>query len=170
MDTDKPRDPAVAPGVDRPGPEAGHEASDVSIRPIVWFGMGLAIATALISLAMWGLFRFFEAGQEKRGAPVPPMVAANLSRTPSGPRLESDPLAPRRAVQAREDVALTTYGWVDQKAGVVRIPIERAMELLVERGLPPPRPPSGPVPLPYPAAAAPGNGKRDAGNERTPTP
>jgi hypothetical protein len=138
MDTN--RDPAVAPGGDRTRLKAGHEASDVSIRPIVWFGIGLAMATALISLAMWGLFRFFEAGQEKRGAPVPPMVAANLRRTPSGPRLESDPLAPRRAVQSREDVALTTYGWVDQKAGVVRIPIERAMDLLVQRGLPPPKP------------------------------
>jgi hypothetical protein len=149
------RDPAVAPGGNRSKPEAGHEASDVSIRAIVLFGIGLAIATALVGLAMLGLFRFFEARQERRTEPVPPMVAANLRRTPSGPRLEPDPLAPRRAIQAREDAVLTSYGWVDPKAGVARIPIDRAMELLVERGLPPPRPPSGPVPVPYPVSPGP---------------
>jgi hypothetical protein len=169
MDTERPRDSAVGPGGDRSKPEAGHEASDVSIRPIVGFGIGLAIATALVGLAMLGLFRFFEARQGKRTEPVPPMVAANLRRTPSGPRLEPDPLAPRRAIQAREDAVLTSYGWVDPKAGVARIPIDRAMELLVERGLPPPRPPSGPVPLPYPLSPGPENGKRETGNAKGPT-
>jgi len=164
------RDSAVAPGGDRPKPEAGHEASDVSIRSIVRFGIALAIAMALVSVAMWGLFRFFEAEQEKSREPMPPMVAANLRRTPSGPRLEPDPLAPRRAVQAREDAVLTSYGWVDPKAGVARIPIDRAMELLVERGLPPPKPPSAPVPVPYPAIPGPGHGTRDTEHERTPTP
>jgi hypothetical protein len=124
---------------DRPA-RAGHETSDVSARPIVKFGIGLAITTAVVSVAMWGLFQFFDARQEKRERPVPPMVAASLHRTPSGPRLEPDPLAPRRAVRAREDALLASYGWVDRNAGVVRIPIDRAMELLVERGLPPSKP------------------------------
>ena len=39
-------------------------------------------------------------------------------------------------MRAREDAVLTTYGWVDRNTGVARIPIERAMDLLVERGLP----------------------------------
>jgi hypothetical protein len=134
------RDPAGAPGGDRPAPTAGHETSDVSIRAIVRFGLALAIGTAVISVAMWGLFRFFEARQEKRQERVPPMVAANLHRTPSGPRLEPDPLAPLRAARAREDSVLGSYGWVDPGAGVARIPIDRAMELLVERGLPPSKP------------------------------
>ncbi len=38
-----------------------------------------------------------------------------------------------------------SYGWVDQPAGVVRIPIDRAMELLAQRGLPT-RPQAGTVP------------------------
>jgi hypothetical protein len=41
---------------------------------------------------------------------------------------------------AEENAALATYGWVDRDAGIVRIPIERAMELLVLRGLPPSKP------------------------------
>lgn len=156
MDTDKPRDPAVAPGGGRSKPEAGHEASDVSIRAIVRFGLGLGIATVVTGVAMWGLFRFFAARQDKREEPVPPMVAANLRRTPSGPRLEPDPLAPRLAARAREDAVLESYGWVDPSAGVARIPIDRAMELLVERGLPPPRPMAPPAAV----TPGPGNGKR----------
>ena len=134
----------------------GHQpADDVSTRAIVRFGVGLGIATAVISLAMWGLFRFFAARQEKHDERVPPMVAANLRRTPSGPRLEPDPLAPRRAARAREDAMLESYGWVDRNAGIVRIPIDRAMELLVEKGLPPSKP-MAPVAVPSPRSPLPG--------------
>ncbi|MDQ5870961.1 MAG: hypothetical protein M3547_01975 [Acidobacteriota bacterium] len=142
---------------DESAPEVGHETSDVSIGTIVKFGAGLAIAAAVISVAMWGLFRFFEAQHEKGEQPVPPMVAANLKRTPREPRLEPDPLSPRRRMQAEENAALTTYGWVDRDAGVVRIPIERAMELLVEKGLPPSK---AMAPTP-----GPGNGKRKTEND-----
>jgi len=159
---DRPHGPAPATELnrDRSKPEAGHETSDVSIRPIVKFGIALAIGAAVTSVAMWGLFRFFEARQEKREEPVPPMVAANLKRTPREPRLEPDPLGPRLAMRAREEALLFSYGWVDRGAGVARIPIDRAMELLVERGLPPPRPPSGPVPVPYPVSPGPAPASR----------
>ena len=120
-----------------PAAEAGHETSDVSIGAIVKFGIGLAVAALLVHVAMWGLFRVLDARQAKRDRPLPPLVAAALRRTPPEPRLESDALSPRRRMQADETAALTTYGWVDRDGGIVRIPIERAMDLLVERGLPP---------------------------------
>jgi hypothetical protein len=132
----------------------GHQTDDVSTRAVVRFGVGLAVATVVISLAMWGLFRFFAARQEKRDEPVPPMVAANLRRTPSGPRLEPNPLAPRRAARAREDAVLESYGWVDRNAGIARIPIDRAMELLVEKGLPPSKP-IVPIAVPNPGSQVP---------------
>ena len=125
-----------APASDNPG----HETQDVSIGPIVKFGVGLAIATALVSVAMWGLFRYFEASQDRRQEPVSPMVAANLKRTPREPRLEPNPLAPRLAARVHEDAVLTSWGWVDRNAGVARIPIDRAMELLARRGLPAAKP------------------------------
>jgi hypothetical protein len=64
------------------------------------------------------------------------MVSASLRRTPPEPRLEQDPLAPRLRIRASEDAILASYGWVDRNAGVARIPIARAMDLLVERALP----------------------------------
>jgi len=120
-----------------PAAEAGHETSDVSIGAIVKFGIGLALVALFVSVAMWGLFRFLDARGGKRDRPLPPLVAAALRRTPPGPRLEPDSLSPRRRMQAEENAALTTYGWVDRDAGIVRMPIERAMDRLVERGLPP---------------------------------
>ena len=151
--TDKPRDPTApehgsgdrshgpAPASElTPASELGHETQDVSIGPIVKFGVGLAIVTALVSVAMWGLFRWFERSQNRRQEPLAPMVAANLKRTPREPRLEPDPLAPRLAAREHEDAVLTSWGWVDRNAGVARIPIDRAMELLARRGLPAAKP------------------------------
>jgi hypothetical protein len=132
--------------------EAGHEKSDVSIGAIVKFGIGLAVGALLVSVGMWGLFKVLETRESKRDTPLPPLAAAGLRRTPPEPRLEPDALAPRRRMQDEEREALTTYGWVDKNAGVVRLPIERAMDLLVERGLPPSKPtaPTTPTPGPTP--------------------
>jgi hypothetical protein len=154
-----PRDPAVAPGGDRPAPEAGRETQDVSIPAILKFGIGLAGVTALVSVAMWGLFRVFASREDKRDQPVPPMVAASLQRTPREPRLEPNPLAPRLAARARENAVLSSYGWVDRGARIARIPIGRAMELLVERGLPPAKTPTAVTPL-----VTPGAGTRNTGH------
>ena len=134
------REPGVSPGGERPVPVAGHETSDVSTRGIVWFGVGLAVATVLVAVGMYGFFRILQRREGRVDVPVSPMVAASLRRTPPEPRLEANPLEPRLRMRAREDAVLTTYGWVDRDTGVARIPIGRAMELLVERGLPPSKP------------------------------
>lgn len=157
--------PDLPGGGKRPDPGPGHEESDVSIRGIVRFGIGLAVAAGVIHVAMWGLFRFLDARESRKDRPVPPLVAAGLARTPPGPRLEPDPIAPRRAMQARENVLLQTYGWVDRGTGAVRIPVERAMELLVERGLPPAKPMV--VGTPVPGA---GHGTPATGQERRAQP
>jgi hypothetical protein len=142
----------VEPHGDRPA--TGHETRDISIRAIVGFGVALAALTGVVLAAMWGVFRVFENREDKRDQPVSPMIAVNLRRTPSGPRLEPNPLAPRLAARAREDTILGTYGWVDPGAGIARIPIDRAMELLVQKGLPPSKP-IAPAATPAPADGKP---------------
>ena len=141
-----------------PPPPVTHETSDVSIGGIVKFGIGLAAAAILVHVAIFGYFRALEAHDRKQNEPVSPLVSASLRRTPPEPRLEPDPLAPRRRMRASEDAVLTTYGWVDRNAGVARIPIARAMDLLVERGLPVTKPVT---PVPTPAMLV---GKRETGN------
>jgi len=125
-----------------------REERDVRISAILWFGFWLFAAAVVVHLAMWGVFRLF-AAQERRGqATLAPGIAASLKRTPREPRLEPLPLAPRAALRASEDAHLSSYGWVDRANGVARIPIDRAMELIVQTGVP------GGKPLPPPPADA----------------
>jgi hypothetical protein len=55
---------------------------------------------------------------------------------PPGPLLQRDPEQDMQEMSTEQDAILNNYGWVDKEAGVVRIPIERAIELTLERGLP----------------------------------
>jgi hypothetical protein len=78
---------------------------------------------------MWGVYvRLLT----KTGpGPVP-----SLSQVPPEPRIQADPGLDLWRLRAHEDKVLGSYGWSDRQAGAVRIPIDRAMELLAQRGLP----------------------------------
>jgi hypothetical protein len=120
---------------------------DVNTRAVFRFGFWLAFGVVAVTLAMLALFRVLETEDRASDKVLSPIVAANFARTPPEPRLEPFPLAPGQRLRAEEDAVLTTYGCVDQKAGFARIPIDRAIEILAERGLPPSKP--------MPPAAAP---------------
>jgi hypothetical protein len=59
-----------------------------------------------------------------------------LEKNFPAPQLETDERTQLNDIRLNEEQILSTYGYVDQKAGVVRIPIERAMDLIAQRGLP----------------------------------
>jgi len=113
---------------------------DVNIRAVFRFGFWLAVGVVAVTLAMLALFQTLEKRDRASDKVLSPIVAANLARTPPEPRLEPYPLAPGQRLRAEEDAILTTYGWADKKAGFARIPIDRAIEILAARGLPPSRP------------------------------
>jgi len=118
----------------RPGP--GHERNDVSTRGVLLFAVFLVAGVTVVSVAMWGAFRLLTHEAKSIDRPLPPMVEQSLKRLPPAPRLEDRPLAPRAVLNARENAQLSSYGWVDQKSGTVRIPISRAIDLLAEHGIP----------------------------------
>jgi hypothetical protein len=132
-----------------------REQRYVRISAILWFAFWLALSAAVIQVGLWGLFRFFAARTRSEQPAVAPNVAASLKRTPSEPRLEPLPLAPRRELRAAEDARLSSYGWVDRSGGVARIPIDRAMQIIVERGVPGGKP--------FPSAAPPAQAGAAAG-------
>ncbi len=119
-----------------------HETSDVNIRAIFGFALGLTVTTMIVGFAVWVLFQYFNA-REARTVFVEYPLASQESRVPPEPRLQTNPREDLGNLRTREDQALNSYGWVDKNAGVVRIPIDRAMQLVVERGLPV-RPEGGP--------------------------
>jgi hypothetical protein len=125
----------MTPTADRP-PSPGYEKNTVSVRGVMYFVVVLVAAAIVVQLAMWGIFRlyFHEAGSEDR--PLPPMVAGSLARLPPLPRLEVRPLDLRAKLNAQELARLNGYGWVDKSAGIVHIPISRAMDLIATTGIP----------------------------------
>src|SRR5262245_35182031 len=120
----------------RDNPGVHHEGSDVNVRGILVFGLGLFVTAAAIHLLVWLLFLYF-AGREATGsATVHPLAADQQTRVPPEPRLQTNPREDLRVLLEQEDTILNSYGWVDRTSGVVRIPIEEAKKLTAKRGLP----------------------------------
>jgi hypothetical protein len=124
------------PGAAPAAVEAGHEPNTVSSKAVVRFILGMAAILIVVHFVIWGVFQLLKVDARSEDRPLPPNVSKQLARLPPAPRLEDRPLAPRSQLNAREKTILGTYGWVDQKAGTVRIPIDRAMDLIVNRGMP----------------------------------
>jgi hypothetical protein len=114
--------------------ERRHETPEINIRPIVMFGAGLVGSTGVVLLVMGWLLGYFAAREARLD--VPPSPLAEIRQLPPEPRLQVDPATDLEEMWRAEDAVLNSYGWVDQKAGIVRIPIERAITLLDQRGLP----------------------------------
>ena len=113
-----------------------RETSDVSIGGIGVFVVVFVVSVVVIQGAVWALYRYFE-----RTASVPatvefPLAETSMRRLPPEPRLQTDPRDDLAHLRRAEDDVLQSYAWIDRNGGVVRIPIERAMELTAERGLP----------------------------------
>ncbi len=118
----------------REEPRRGHEQSDINIRSIVMFGGILAGVTGVVLLLMGWMFHYFAELEMKLDAPPSPL--AETRRPPPEPRLQISPPEDLKEMRAAEDVALNSYGWVNRQTGIVRIPIDRAIGLLADRGLP----------------------------------
>jgi hypothetical protein len=119
---------------DEPAPR--HEQSDVNVRGVLGFAAGLLVTAVLIQFMVWLLFVYFSGREAARVVPEYPLAAGEQTRLPPEPRLQTNPREDLRALRAREDAILNSYGWVDKTAGVVRIPIDEAIKLTVQRGLP----------------------------------
>jgi hypothetical protein len=112
----------------------GHETQDADIRPIVYTGIGLAITAVAVGIFVYGIFRYL-GGHAVATIQSNPMSVED-QQIPPTPRLEEHPAIELQQLHADEDRMLSTYGWVDQKTGVVHIPIDRAMDLQLQRGFP----------------------------------
>ena len=132
---------------------AGHtgsapvEGDGIHYAGIGWFVVILTVTTVFCMALVWGLFEFMSSRADSRdparpavaGAAVTPEIADGRivgSTSRPGPEMLVVEPTVLEAFRAREQAELTTYGWVDQNAGTVRIPIERAKDLMLQRGFP----------------------------------
>jgi len=130
-----------------------HEKSDINIGKVALFGFLLLAIIGLAGLLIpWLLF---ERTAEPDGAASPPLYEAQ--KPPPPPRLQSDPMLDLKQLREAEEKQLHSYGWIDRDLGLVHVPIERAIELVARRGLPPkPQVAGGSVPA---ASGQPAPGK-----------
>ena len=100
------------------------------------FAIGLVITAIFSAGLVLGIFQYMlhrEGGVPASRIESPAQDARQL---PPEPRLEETPMSDLQEMRAAEDQILHTYGWLDQPNGIVRLPIDRAMELIAQRGLP----------------------------------
>lgn len=108
-----------------------HEHQDVNVRAVALFGFGLLATIVVVLVAIMGLLVHLASKPAGTTGPL-----ADVPLTPPEPRLQVSPQEDLQKLRAAEDALLNGYGWVDRSAGIVRIPIDRAIELLAQRGLP----------------------------------
>ncbi len=111
----------------------GHERSDVHVRPLAWFLAGLTGLLVVTVVAVVWLFDALLEGAE-RGDPTAPLVESE--RVVRDPPLQVSPRGDVESLRKRENAELASVAWVDESQGIVRMPIERAMELAAERPFP----------------------------------
>ena len=136
-----------------------YESRDIGIGGVLYFMAGLAIAAVLIHFIVAGLYRYLESRSETQQKAVSPLVTnpvrdtrtlppqfktdsegtdyeKYLEKSFPAPQLEIDERTELNKFRLNEENTLSTYDYIDKDAGTVRIPIDRAMDLLVQRGLP----------------------------------
>ena len=114
-----------------PNPQIGHETTDVNVWAVAKFAIGLVIVCVVSIVLLFGLLKFFQSREETS-------VANTIEPTKlfPEPQLQKTPIPDLKAIRSEEDNLLNGYAWVDQPKGVVRIPVQRAIEVLAKRGLP----------------------------------
>jgi hypothetical protein len=137
----------------------GFEHKDISVAAVMYFILGLAVALFVSYFVVRGVYshltRRFEA-QQPAVSPLVTNVPSDTRKLPEEyktdsksadyekylqknfpqPQLETNERSELNDVRLREEDILSTYDYVDKNAGTVRVPIDRAMDLLVQRGLP----------------------------------
>jgi len=150
--TNNPHDPRH----EHTNPQVSHERADINVFQITGFGIGLVISCIVVVFAMWALFDFLARREDRKNTPVPAAMNEQRQRIPPEPRLSGvvlengaispHPVYPRvelKEMRDDEDAILNTYGWVDPNKGTVRIPIDEAINIVSQKGLPSKPSPAG---------------------------
>jgi hypothetical protein len=126
--------------------DPGFEREDLGSKPLIGFIVTVVISGVLIYYAIWGIFHFldfYDAKHQQTRSPLIEIEKANprdvqakqIQRFPE-PRLEDNERTELNGFRYAEEEELNSYGWVDKNAGIAHIPIEQAMQLIAQKGLP----------------------------------
>ena len=118
-------------------PGAKHEHTDIDVSVGYTFGLWLAVAMLISAGIVYGSFRLFEREAKSADALAQkyPLAIDRVKEAPL-PNLQKQPFKDLYELRQGENEKLTSYGWVDKEGGVTRIPIDRAMEVMLQKGFP----------------------------------
>lgn len=108
------------------------EASDANIPLVVWTGVGILFTVVLCAVIVVFQYRFELAMLPKK----PEGVFSTQGKLPPQPRLQAFPAKDLVEFQHQQASKAETFGWADKQAGVARVPVEKAMDMILKNGLP----------------------------------
>jgi hypothetical protein len=117
-------------------PETRHETRTFNTRGVLLFLAFMVVCALFLHFAVLGLMKLYSRSSPLMRTAQNPIMAAPPATAPPAPVLQPDPVADLHQMRAQEDQILQGYAWINRGSGQVRIPIARAMQLLVQRGLP----------------------------------
>lgn len=120
-----------------PDASAGYEKRDARPGGLLMFGLGLAVVIAVTLVVMAWAFDYFSK-VAPLGQPAAPsaIVNPNVRELPPGPMVQAEPHEDLADYCRQQEKEVNTYGWVDRQGGIVRVPVTRAMDLVMAQGLP----------------------------------
>ena len=131
-------------------PETHHERSDVNVRALLMFMAIFVVFAAISHFVLWGMFKYFaQMARNRTTAPLTDVLRPPDAAIPQQPRLQpfpdrdprgammpplaTTPVVDMEEMRATAEQALHTPGWVDKQKGIVRLPIDVAKQLAVQR-------------------------------------
>jgi hypothetical protein len=118
-------------------PGAKHEHTDIDVSVGYKFALWLAVSMLISVGIVYGSFWFFEAqARTSDGLAQKYPLAIDRVREAPRPNLQTQPFKDIYQLRQGENQTLTSYGWVDKDSGVTRIPIDRAIDVMLQRGFP----------------------------------
>jgi hypothetical protein len=115
-------------------PGVSHETRDVDVFQISAFGIGLLLSCIVVVFAMWAMFDFLFKREDAKNANNPAAAMMNeRPKLPPEPRLQAEPKIELKDLRADEDAILNSYGWIDPNKGIVRIPIDQAIDIVAQK-------------------------------------
>lgn len=118
-------------------PGAGYEHTDIDPGIGYRFGLWLGVSMLIGGAIVYGTFALLEnrtTSIDTAAQRFP--LAVGQSQDPPAPRLQTQPFKDVYQLKGEQRGVLNSYGWIDKTNGVVHLPIDRAMELTLQRGLP----------------------------------
>lgn len=115
--------------------EHKHEEREVHFGLLIFVLIFVFLSAFLIHGVVWGWIRGLPRGWHQRyGATW--QVISSLVPEPNGPALQVQPHEDLGEVEKAQQQRLHSYGWINPQAGIIHIPIERAAQIIAEKGLP----------------------------------